>query len=76
MATLEDVRTLATKMEEEYGSTGECDFTVEINDCSVYSIWLDRSARFVLNDAQAIEEWGKQNVAKYIREAIKYLNVA
>lgn len=76
MATLSKVKSLAEQMFDEFGATGECAFSVVLDGCNVTSVWMDRTGRFPLTDAEAIEEWGKPNISKYIREAINYLNVA
>lgn len=76
MATLLKVKALAEQMFDEFGATGECAFSVVLDGCNVASVWMDHTGRFLLTDAEAIEEWGKPNISKYIREAINYLNVA
>lgn len=56
MATLSKVKALAEQMFDEFGTTGECAFSVVLDGCNVTSVWMDRTGRFPLTDAEAIEE--------------------
>ena len=49
--------------------------TIKEEDVALTNPWMDRSARFELDDAGEVKEWGLLNVLNYIEYIANYLSL-
>lgn len=53
----------------------EVSFINEETNQQVNNPWIDVSGRFPLSDEEAVATYGHENVARFVRDAVKYLQL-
>lgn len=69
-----DLERIKAFAEDNWGLPEREQLTVEDTEFDVSNPWIDRSGRFPIDDAHAIEEWGRPLVVEFCQKALERLN--